>query len=337
MNRKLDTDAPSALDSLGGQHVLVIGDAMVDHYVWGQASRISPEAPVPVVREDRRSSSPGGAANTASNVVAMGAQAMLLAVVGDDVDGRDLGEMLDASGVRRQLIAAPDRPTTAKTRVMAGSHQVARIDAERSGQLPAEIESDLLDAIDTFVREADAVLISDYAKGAVSAAIARRAIETARQRGLPVVVDPKGPAFDKYSGATLITPNEAEARLAAALGTDAEMDSVAARLSEVLPGSSLLITRGEHGMALFPPDGSRLDVAAISHKVHDVTGAGDTVAAALVLAMAAGSTIPKAVRLANAAAAVAVQQVGVARVTRDDLRQSIALENDGPAEATAKP
>jgi D-beta-D-heptose 7-phosphate kinase/D-beta-D-heptose 1-phosphate adenosyltransferase len=310
---------------------------MVDHYVWGQASRISPEAPVPVVREDRRSSSPGGAANTAANVVAMGAHATLLAVVGDDADGRDLGKLLNASGVRQQLFAAPDRPTTAKTRVMAGSHQVARIDAERPGQLPAEIERDLLNAIDTFVSEADAVLISDYAKGAVSAATARQAIETARQRGLPVVVDPKGAAFDKYSGATLITPNEAEARLAAALGADAEMGSVAARLSEVLPGSSLLITRGEHGMSLFPPDSPRLDVAAISHKVHDVTGAGDTVAAALVLAMAAGTSIQMAVRLANAAAAVAVQQVGVARVTRDDLRQSIALESDGPAEAGAKP
>jgi rfaE bifunctional protein kinase chain/domain len=336
MSRNPDIEAAATMDSLGGQRILVVGDAMVDHYVWGQASRISPEAPVPVVREERRSSSPGGAANTAANVVAMGAEAVLVAVAGGDDDGRRLDELLGTSGVHRRLIAAPDRQTTAKTRVMAGSHQVARIDAETPGRLQAEVEGQLLDAIEELAHEADAVLISDYAKGAVSAAVAQRAIEAAQRRELPVVVDPKGTAFEKYLGATLITPNETEARLVAALADDAEIGSVAARLSDVLPGSNLLITRGEHGMALFPPDGSRFDVAAIAHKVHDVTGAGDTVAAALVVAIAAGASIPAAVRLANAAAAVAVQQVGVARVTGDDLRQAIVLEDDGPAEPSRR-
>lgn len=326
----------AAVDALGGHRVLVIGDAMIDHYVWGSASRISPEAPVPVVRESRRSSSPGGAANTAANVVAMGAEATLLAIVGDDADGVSLGRLLDSGGVRRQLIAAADRPTTAKTRVMAGAHQVARIDAEKPGKLAPEIERELLDAIEAKIGEVDAVLISDYSKGVVSETIARHAIEAARRHQLPVVVDPKGPAFGKYRGAALITPNEEEARLAAALTVDAEIDAVAARLREVMPESNLLITRGEHGMALFPPDGTRFDVTAIAHRVHDVTGAGDTVAAALVVATAAGVAIPLAVRLANAAAAEAVQQVGVARVTRDELRRSIAQESDGSAQATAE-
>ncbi len=328
--------AIAAIDALGGHRVLVVGDAMIDHYVWGSATRISPEAPVPVVRESRRSSSPGGAANTAANVVALGAEATLLAVVGDDADGVSLGQLLDSGGVRSQLIAAADRPTTAKTRVMAGSHQVARIDAEKPGKLAPEVEHELLDAIEAKAGEVNAVLISDYSKGVVSETIARHAIAAARRHQLPVVVDPKGPAFEKYRGATLITPNEEEARLAAALTVDAEIDSVAARLHEVMPESNLLITRGEHGMALFPAAGARFDVAAIAHRVHDVTGAGDTVAAALVVATAAGVEIPLAVQLANAAAAEAVQQVGVARVTRDELRRSIAQEGDGSAQATAE-
>ncbi len=309
---------------------------MIDHYVWGRASRISPEAPVPVVQESERSSSPGGAANTAVNVVAMGGEATLLAIVGGDLDGRKLDQLLDSGGVVRQLIPTPDRPTTAKTRVMAGTHQVARIDAEKPGKLPADIENELLNAIEASVTEVDAVLISDYAKGAISEAVARCAIEAARQRGLPVVVDPKGPTFDKYKGATLITPNEEEARLAAALPIDADIDSVATRLSEVMPSSNLLITRGGQGMALFPDNGQRFDVAAIAHKVHDVTGAGDTVAAALVVAMAAKVELRLAVRLANAAAGAAVQQVGVARVTRDDLRRSIMHDGDGSSETAAE-
>lgn len=336
MNQHPDTSATEAdVDLLDGHRVLVVGDAMIDHYIWGEASRISPEAPVPVVRESERSSSPGGAANTAANVVAMGAEAELLAVVGDDPDGKGLGELLDSSDVRWQLITTSDRPTTAKTRVMAGSHQVARIDSEKADKLPESVESMLLEAIDARASEIDAVLISDYAKGTVSDAIASHTIEAARQRGLPVVVDPKGPAFDKYRGATLITPNEAEARLAAALAVDSEIDSVAARLGEILPESSLLITRGRHGMSLYRHEGDSLDVAAIAHQVHDVTGAGDTVAAAIVVAMANGATIPAAVRLANAAAAMAVQQIGVARVTVDELRQAIMRESDGSADTTS--
>lgn len=332
MSHSPNTELTAVLDALEGLRVLIVGDAMVDHYVWGEASRISPEAPVPVVRESGRSSSPGGAANTAANVVAMGAEAELLTVVGDDANGHALGKLLDSSGVRCLLIPAADRPTTAKTRVMAGSHQVARIDAEKPGKLSENVERVLLEAIDSSADEVDAVLISDYAKGVVSEAIARRAIKAAQQRGVPAVVDPKGQAFDKYRGATLITPNEAEARLAAALTVDSEIDSVAARLNEVLPGSNLLITRGQHGMSLYPTAGERLDVAAIAHRVHDVTGAGDTVAAALVVAMAAGTAIPTAVRLANAAAAEAVQQIGVARVTGEELRRSIMHESHGSTE-----
>lgn len=329
MTPPANTDISAALDLLGGR-ILVVGDAMIDRYVWGTASRISPEAPVPVVRERERSASPGGAANTAANVVAMGADATLLAVVGDDEAGRSLAELVDASGVSPHLIASPDRPTTAKTRVMAGSHQVARIDAEKSSALPTAVETELLGAIDSRAEDVDAVLVSDYAKGSISEAVARRAIEAARQRDLPVVVDPKGPDFAKYRGATMITPNEAEARLAAALATDSEIGAVAGRLSEILPGSDLLITRGEAGMTLYSAAHERLDVPAIAHRVHDVTGAGDTVAAALVVAVAAGVAAPLAVHLANVAAAEAVQQVGVARVTRDELRKTLSERSDEP-------
>lgn len=322
------------LDRLGGQRVLVVGDAMVDHYIWGTATRISPEAPVPVVRERERNSHPGGAANTAANVVALGVDAVLVAVVGDDADGHGLGQLLEATGVRPHLISAPDRPTTAKTRVMADTHQVARIDAEEHTRLPPAIEEELLAAVDSHLEEVDAVLISDYAKGTVSASIAARAIEVARLRDLPIVVDPKGPAFEKYKGATLITPNESEARLAAALAIDAEIDAVAACLGEVLPGTNLLITRGGAGMALYPPGGSRLDVPAQAQRVHDVTGAGDTVAAAIVVAIAGGIAISVAVQLANAAAAEAVQRVGVARITRDELRRALDDQDDAAATST---
>jgi len=331
-----DAEIRAALDLLGGQSILVVGDAMLDRYVWGTATRISPEAPVPVVRERERSASPGGAANTAANVVGMGVDATLLAVVGDDEAGRDLGELIDASGVHPHLIACPDRPTTAKTRVMAGSHQVARIDAEKSGGLPAEVEAELLGAVDSLLSDADAVLISDYAKGSVSEEVAQRVIGAAQERGLPVVVDPKGASFEKYLNATLITPNEAEARLAAGLSGDTEMDMVANRLSEILPGSDLLITRGEAGMTLHSATGQRLDVPAIAHRVHDVTGAGDTVAAALVVAMAAGVAIPIAVHLANVAAAEAVQQVGVARITQEELRKAFTERSDESARSAAE-
>lgn len=331
------TQAPGAdltgiLDNARGRRVLVVGDAMVDHYIWGEAARISPEAPVPVVMANGRTSSPGGAANTAANVVAMAGDAELLAVVGDDDDGRDLGGLLNSLGVRQQLITATDRPTTAKTRVMAGSHQVARIDTERPGALPASAEESLLKAIESTVPGVNAVLISDYAKGAVSETVAHRAIEVARHHGLPVVVDPKGPIFAKYGGASVVTPNESEARQAAGLAVDASLDSVAERLRSILPGSNLLITLGVRGMALYPAQGNRQDVPAISHRVHDVTGAGDTVAAALVVAIAAGTPIPLAVRLANAAAAQAVQQVGVARVTADELRGAISHDAQASAE-----
>jgi rfaE bifunctional protein kinase chain/domain len=309
---------------LAGARALVVGDVMLDEYVWGEVTRISPEAPVPIVDLRGRSQAAGGAANTAAGIAALGGVAVLVGLVGDDGAGRDLAERLAAAGVAARLVSGR-RPTTVKTRIIAHSQQVVRIDAEQREALDARLESELIEALGEEVGGADAVVISDYAKGLVSPDLAQAAIRLAQQARVPVVADPKGADFAKYRGATVVTPNLSEVELASGVRVErrADVDEAARRLRAELGGSALLITRGGDGMSLYE-NGEPLDIPATARNVFDVTGAGDAVVAVLALALAAGLALGTGARLANAAGGVVVGKVGTAGVSPEELEQAIA-------------
>jgi len=311
----------SVAEKLRGGRVLTIGDLMLDEYVWGQVNRISPEAPVPVVEVSRRTHVPGGAGNTAAGVVALEAGSLLAGVVGDDEAGDRLRSSLAEHGVDGGgVIVEPGRSTTMKTRVIAHSQQVVRADVEERRQLSDEIEHELVQWIEAAVERVESVVVSDYAKGVVSPQVAQAAIQAARRRGIPVVVDPKGRDYAKYRGATVLTPNVLDAERAANIHIEGYDDLVEAgrRLRDVLDGAQLLITRGAQGMSLLSADRT-VDIEAEAHDVYDVTGAGDTVVAVLAVALGRRVELEQAVRLANAAAGIAVGKVGTARITLVEL------------------
>jgi D-beta-D-heptose 7-phosphate kinase/D-beta-D-heptose 1-phosphate adenosyltransferase len=314
------------VERLGGARALVVGDVMLDEYVWGQVNRISPEAPVPVVDVRRRTYVPGGAANVAAGIAALGGRPLVGGVLGDDLPAAQLREALTERGLELDgLLSVAGRSTTTKTRVIAHSQQVVRADVEERAPLAGETSQDLLRWAEARLEDVDVAVVSDYAKGVVSPDLARGMIEAARARGKPVVVDPKGSDYSKYRGATVLTPNIADAKRAANIAPDefVELADVAHRLADVVRGSALLITRGSEGMSLISDDGS-LDVAATAQDVYDVTGAGDTVVAALAVALGSGLTLEESVRLANAAAGIVVSKVGTASVTLDELRSAVA-------------
>jgi rfaE bifunctional protein kinase chain/domain len=308
---------------LAGRTVLVIGDLMLDHFVIGGVERISPEAPVPVVRFDHEEYRLGGAANVAHNVAALGGRVHVVGLVGaDDAAGRlraDLERLgIDAAG----LVTDKNRCTTRKLRVVtARNQQVARIDYEEDREVHGNVEAAILSRIEQFSAAADAILISDYMKGVVSLGVATAAIAAARRRGTPVLVDPKVPHIDYYAGATVITPNhhEAEAVTHMRIRTGEDARAAARRFRERTGCLSVLITRGEHGMTLLGQD-CEAELPAEAREVSDVTGAGDTVIATMTLALAAGAPLAEAARLANRAAGMVVGKFGPATVTVDELR-----------------
>jgi rfaE bifunctional protein kinase chain/domain len=312
---------PGILERLAGSRILIAGDVMLDEYVWGEADRVCPEAPVPVVDISHRSHSPGGAGNVAANVKALGGVPLLGGVVGADPQADQLREALHRGGVTHRLAVDAARPTTTKTRVMARGRQIVRLDSERKAPYPADIEEDLLRWVEENATACDALVLSDYAKGLVSSPFARRFIDAARRAGKPVLVDPKGDDFQKYRGATLVKPNshEVERFLGTRLDGDGALRRSGADLVTALGGNAVLVTRGARGMTLFRADREPLHVSATARKVFDVTGAGDTVAAALAVALAAGATLEEAAVFANRAAAVAVGKVGTACVTPGEL------------------
>lgn len=326
------TDSLEALVSrLPGSTVLVVGDAMLDEYVWGDVRRISPEAPVPVVEVRGRTHVPGGAGNVATGVVALAGRAVLGAVVGGDEDGERLRRALEERGVDcRGVLVDSARGTTTKTRVIAHNQQVVRTDSEIRFPLARELEDRLLAWVEEVVGGIDGLVVSDYAKGVVSERVATGVIDLARATGKPVVVDPKGRDYAKYRGATVLTPNVHDAERAANMVVEGDDDlrEVGRRLTGVLPGSLLLITRGSDGMSLIS-DARVVEFQTDARSVYDVTGAGDTVVATLAVALSRGLEIEDAVRVANAAAGIVVSKVGTASVTVDELRalRSAAPEN----------
>jgi D-beta-D-heptose 7-phosphate kinase/D-beta-D-heptose 1-phosphate adenosyltransferase len=305
--------------------VLVVGDIMLDRYWWGDVSRISPEAPVPIIKLNRSTLVAGGAANVAANVAGLGAVPILVGCVGQDPEGEALAGLLEESSIStKHLVQTSNRPTTVKTRIIAHSQQVARVDLEVADELTESEKNDLLEVILEQVPRVDAVVISDYAKGVASEGIVQRVILEAKNRELPVIVDPKGKNYSKYRGASLLTPNRKEA--AEACNVDEHMMSAieisGRRLLAEVEADAVLITQGEEGMTLFSDGEEPLLFPATTRDVFDVTGAGDTVIATLAVCLAAKKTLVSAAELANTAAGVVVGHVGTAPISLPELRAS---------------
>jgi D-beta-D-heptose 7-phosphate kinase/D-beta-D-heptose 1-phosphate adenosyltransferase len=317
------------LARLPGKRILIVGDVMLDEYLWGEVRRISPEAPVPVVDMQRRTYVVGGAANSAANVVSLGGIAWLGGVVGADHPGERLRAVLTQGGVQTDgLIAVGGRQTTMKTRIIAHNQQVVRVDCEQRTPLTPSDEDCLLEWVEGRLPHTDACILSDYAKGVVSQRLADRFVHLARQAGKPVVVDPKGTDYSKYRGATVVKPNlhEAERVILQEITDEASLLVVGRKLSALLAGSSVLLTRGAHGMSLFQNESPPVHIPTVARNVYDVTGAGDTVLSTLALALAAGATLELASHLASRAASIVVGKVGTATVSLDELHALVALD-----------
>jgi rfaE bifunctional protein kinase chain/domain len=303
------------LERARGKRIAVIGDAMLDVYLRGDVDRISPEAPVPVVRVHERKYALGGAANVAQNVVAIGASCELVAAVGVDRAGETLRAMLDGIAGGSASLVTVARCTTQKTRILARSQQLVRVDEEEDGDLDGADMRRVLDAVRDAVSDADAVVLEDYNKGVLVPPVIRAAIDAGVARNLPIVVDPKFKNFFGYRGATIFKPNrrELEAALGAAVDVD-HPDAVPAAL-ERLGVEHILLTLGDRGMALFSADGEVARVPTVAQEVYDVVGAGDTVTAYLASMLAAGGSPSEAATIANIAAAIEVSKLGAVSVT----------------------
>jgi D-beta-D-heptose 7-phosphate kinase/D-beta-D-heptose 1-phosphate adenosyltransferase len=317
--------AERLLRAMRGARVLVVGDAMLDEFIWGKVARISPEAPVPVVEVTGQSFHLGGAGNVAANLRAMGGEAVLAAVVGRDAAGERVRESLRAAGIVPAL-AIPDgpRPTTVKTRIVAHHQQVVRADREVAEDVSGALEAALLEGLRDHVAACRAVVVSDYQKGVVTPRLMKELLAATRRRLIPVLVDPKVPHLDRYRGATLVTPNQLEAEQATGRRIRGEADLKAAgeKLLTVLRCQAALITRGEHGMSLFERGRRPLHIETAAREVFDVTGAGDTVIATLALALCAGARLAEAAELANHAAGIVVGKVGTATAAPQEILSS---------------
>lgn len=313
--------------------VLVVGDCMLDAYVTGKASRISPEAPVPVVNVARRRYVPGGAANVAANTRAMGAVVSLAGVVGSDDSNVRLRAALDEAGIgNSSLVTDGSRATTTKTRITAGGQQIVRFDDEDSSPFATPIVEELRRNIAEALASCDVCVISDYMKGVVREDICAWLMGEANRRNLPVVVDPKALDFTRYRGASVITPNlrETAAAAHAQIDSQSDLENAASRLLASIAPSALLVTRGEDGMSLFESGKPEQHLAAVVNEVADVTGAGDTVVAALAIALGAGFDLREAAALANVAAGIAVSHHGTWAVRADELLALIPKERSTP-------
>ena len=314
--------------------VLVVGDVMLDRFWWGDVSRISPEAPVPVVKLNRTSLLPGGAANVAANVASLGATPYLLGGVGDDSTAAELEKVMAEAGIiPGSLIKIPGRATTVKTRVIAHGQQVARVDQETSEDISKEIQANAFERFEELAQRVDAVAISDYAKGFLSNPFLSQLLATSKELGLPVIVDPKGRDYSKYSGATLLTPNRREAALACNFddtGDTVVYDS-GRNLLDKLDIESLMITEGENGMSLFERSLPVHHLSASAREVYDVTGAGDTVLAVLATALGAKIALRHAAEIANIAAGLVVEKVGTSVVQLEALQAAIPEFNQRSA------
>ncbi len=324
MKEKLIT----AMDKFKDVRILVIGDIIIDHFIWGSVSRISPEAPVPVVNVTRENLLLGGAANVLNNLYALGAGGTLCGIIGTDIMGDRVLEILSSlKSPNSGIIKVEDRPTTKKTRIIAQSQQVVRFDREKTGP-PEEMDSDRIrDFITEHLDEFTAVIVSDYSKGMISPDLMdhlRKKINSMPSK-IPIVVDPKPRNSERFRGASIITPNNHEAELMSGIEIkdNDSLNDAAAKLLRDLQCEAILITRGEAGMALLEKDRELFTIPTVAKEVYDVTGAGDTVAATLTLGLASGLDYAEAAALANYAAGIVVGKVGTATATINELLEVI--------------
>ena len=305
------------------RHVLVIGDIILDHYIWGKVNRISPEAPVPVVEVTRESFLLGGAANVAHNIVSLGGRASVIGINGQDIAGEALMNILMQRGVNCDGIFTENRPTTVKTRVIAHNQQVVRFDREDKKYVDGKILKGILGHINSVLLQYDAVIISDYQKGMISQGLIRDIVKKAKPKEIFISVDPKVGHFDFYKGVSLITPNVMEASSGSKIEIrdDKTLLRAGKSLMKKLSCKAVLITRGEQGMSLFEKK-KVTHIPTVARKVYDVTGAGDTVISAFTLAYASGASMEEAAMIANHAAGIVVAEVGTAVATADQIIES---------------
>lgn len=313
---------------LNNRKVLVIGDLMLDTYTIGKARRISPEAPVAVIQVTKEESRPGGAGNVILNLVSMGADIVAVGRIGKDAAGDMLRQFLIAEKVDvRGLVVQHDLRTPVKNRIIAENQQVVRVDYEQVTAIPEMLEQEIIEMLPVLLEGVSVVAISDYGKGFLSRTLLAAIIERANALQVPIIADPKGCDFSKYSGATIIKPNLSEAYAASGLGADADLGLVAEKVLKEAKANVLMVTRSEAGISIFHSDGKREDFPVRAREVKDVTGAGDTVLAMLTCAIASGLSIGEAVQLSNVAAGIAIERLGCARITLSELARRL-LEYD---------
>ena len=317
---------------LRDKSILVVGDTMVDRFVWGKVSRISPEAPVPVVEVTKETQTLGGAGNVANNITSLGAKAYIITVIGDDLDGLCMKEMLKNKSINTDfVIVDKQRPTTLKTRIVASNQQVVRVDKEVKGFFSGKTEVSILNNIDEVIKKVDGVIISDYAKGIVTDKVLKKIITLAKKKKIPVTVDPKVENFKKYKHITCMTPNTKEAiegmnAQHQGIKTDDDIATLGKKILKLLQSQSVLITRGEKGMTIIEKN-KITHIPTRAKEVYDVTGAGDTVIATMTLALAAKWKLVEAAEIANFAAGIVVGKVGTATVTVDEIIKTIKIFN----------
>ncbi|MDP3293533.1 MAG: D-glycero-beta-D-manno-heptose-7-phosphate kinase [Nevskia sp.] len=320
-----------AISSWEDAKIVVLGDVMLDRFVYGRVERVSPEAPIPVVHHQSERSMLGGAANVARNVVALGGRATLVGVLGDDADGDIVADRLcGEDGITGRFVRVAGHPTTVKTRFVSGSQQIMRLDVERLLVVDPATEDAIVERVVEGLADAAALILSDYAKGVLSPPVIRRVIEAARARSVPVVVDPKTRDVARYAGASVMTPNASEATMIAGIDCSIaeNVDAAAKAIREQAGVDAVVLTRGAQGMTIWAPaeGGERsIDIPTVATEVFDVSGAGDTVVATLSLALTAGAPVSEAARIANAAAGIAVGKRGTAVVRARELAQALAF------------
>ncbi len=315
------------IENIGNNEIAVIGDLMLDEYMWGEVDRISPEAPVPVVNLTGQSSTPGGAANVAGNILGLGDKPLLIGVVGNDNGAAILDWLLREKGIGAEgLLYDNQRPTTMKTRIIAHNQQVVRADREVKDDIPDELQDKTMSLLEDRKKQLRGLIISDYGKGVITKSLLQRLIDFCLAEDIFIAVDPKDTNFPRYKKVSLITPNHHEAGFAYGLRIINEdtLKKVGYGLLEKLEARSILITRGEKGMALFQAGQEVKLTPTVAKEVYDVTGAGDTVIASFVSAVAAGATLEEATAISNQAAGVVVGEVGTAIITKEALKESFA-------------
>jgi D-beta-D-heptose 7-phosphate kinase / D-beta-D-heptose 1-phosphate adenosyltransferase len=323
-----DTELAQIVRRFDDARVLVVGDVMLDRYVSGTASRLSPEAPIAVLRPTAKRATLGGAANVALNVATLGGRVTLVGAIGDDAAGEEINALLTASGITPNLLVIQKRPTTAKTRFMAGSHQLMRLDEETTAPIEHANADALLGHFAEALITADVVILSDYAKGVLSDPVLEGVLKRSKAMNRVVIADPKRLDFAAYRGVTVLTPNEHEVRQATHIeaADDTEADRAGRRALELSGADAVLVTRSAKGLTLVRRDELAMHLPTRAREVADVSGAGDTLVAALAVALGAGASLPDAATLANVTAGISVGKQGTATVSREELLSVLHLE-----------